>query len=232
MKSLKTAFFCIVLVFLIPLTCFGWKGKVVGVADGDTITVLHHGRGEKIRLFGIDCPEKRQAFGRRAKQFTSSLVYKKRVEVRPVARDRYGRTVALVFVGKLSLNEELLRNGFAWVYTRYCRRDFCSRWRKLEEEARELRLGLWADKNSIAPWRYRHFKKYGYGASAYSVASLKDFASKAQQEVPVIFRGNARSKVFHRPGCKYYNCSGCSVEFRSREEALAAGFKPCRRCSP
>ncbi len=64
---------------------------MVGVADGDTITVMHNGKGERIRLHGIDCPEKRQAFGNRAKQFTSKLVFGKTITVQLVDRDRYGR---------------------------------------------------------------------------------------------------------------------------------------------
>ncbi len=73
-----------------------FTGRVVGVADGDTITVLHKGKGERIRLHGIDCPEKRQAFGKRAKQFTSTLVSGKTVTVHVLDRDRYGRTVGEV----------------------------------------------------------------------------------------------------------------------------------------
>jgi len=72
------------------------------------------------RLFGVDCPEKRQAFGKRAKQFTSSLVFGKVVNVTPVTKDRYGRTVALVSVNRKLLNEELIKNGLAWVYNRCC----------------------------------------------------------------------------------------------------------------
>ncbi len=75
-----------------------FTGRVVGVADCDTITVLHNGKGERIRLHGIDCPEKRQAFGKRAKQFTSTLVFGKAVTVQVLDRDRYGRTVAEVLL--------------------------------------------------------------------------------------------------------------------------------------
>jgi len=86
---------------------WGWSGKVVSVIDGDSITVLHDPRAEQIRLYGIDCPEKGQDFGNRAKQLTSALVYGKVVEVEPVTSDRYGRTVALLRVGNTLVNEEL-----------------------------------------------------------------------------------------------------------------------------
>ncbi len=83
------------------------------VSDGDTITVLHNGKGERIRLHGIDCPEKRQAFGRRAKQFTSTLVFGKTVTVQGVDRDRYGRTVGVVLLpgGRSGAWERMLGLG-------------------------------------------------------------------------------------------------------------------------
>jgi len=139
---------------------WAWRGKVVGVADGDTITVLHNGRGERIRLYGIDCPEKRQDFGRKAKQFTSSTVFGKIVEVEPMARGRYGRTVGILYPGGsgISLNEMLIRSGYAWVYVRYCRSPICREWAKRQDEARRTRVGLWSMPNPIPPWSFRHGK--------------------------------------------------------------------------
>jgi micrococcal nuclease len=145
----------LVLLVLFPSLSWAWSGKVVGVTDGDTITVLHAGRGEKIRLYGIDCPEKGQDFGTRAKQATSTLVFGKVVEVEPVDVDRYGGTVALVTVGTTLVNEELVREGLAWVYTRYCKRSVCRAWGLLEEEAREARRGLWAAPYWVPPWQFR-----------------------------------------------------------------------------
>ena len=90
-----------------------WSGKVIGVADGDSITVMRNGKGEKMRLYGIDCPEKRQAFGKKAKQFTSQMVFKRVVKVKPVTTDRYGRTVAWIHCEGKSLNEAILKAGLA-----------------------------------------------------------------------------------------------------------------------
>jgi endonuclease YncB( thermonuclease family) len=123
---------------------WGWPGKVIGVIDGDSIAVIHDGKGEHIRLWGIDCPEKGQDFGTKAKQATSALVFGKVVEVQPVTRDRYGRTVAFVRVGDTLVNEELIRQGLAWVFTRYCGRPICQEWKKLEEQARKAKRGLWS----------------------------------------------------------------------------------------
>ncbi len=131
---------------------------MVGVSDGDTITVLHSGKGERIRLHGIDCPEKRQAFGKRAKQLTSNLVFGKTVTVQVVDRDRYGRTVAEVLLpdGR-SLNRELVRAGFAWWYWRYTPDD--ETLAQLEREARAAKRGLWADPNPIPPWQWRTMRR-------------------------------------------------------------------------
>jgi endonuclease YncB( thermonuclease family) len=99
MKRSKFALFCVLALIIIPAISWAWQGKVVGVQDGDSITVLHDGKGEKIRLYRVDCPEEGQDFGNRAKQFTSSLVFERVVEVKPVTKDRYGRTVAMVYSG-------------------------------------------------------------------------------------------------------------------------------------
>ncbi len=72
---------------------------------------MHNGKGEKIRLYGVDCPEKNQSFGTKAKRFTSNRAYGKLAEVESVTTDRYGRTVALVKVDGQSLTEELLKAG-------------------------------------------------------------------------------------------------------------------------
>src|SRR5438094_4600286 len=104
----------------VPIAFADFSGRVVGVTDGDTIKVMHNGRAEKIRLYGIDCPEKRQAFGTKAKQFTSGQAFGKDVTVQVKDTDRYGRTVGIVILpdGR-SLNEELVYQGLAWWYRKY-----------------------------------------------------------------------------------------------------------------
>jgi endonuclease YncB( thermonuclease family) len=96
-----------------------FTAKVVGVSDGDTITVLKEKTRFKIRLHGIDAPESHQAFGNRAKQFSSDLVFGKTVQIRPLNTDRYGRTLAWVYVNGKTVNEEIVRAGYAWHYKRY-----------------------------------------------------------------------------------------------------------------
>lgn len=134
------------------------RGKVVSVADGDTFTLLTRDNKQiKIRLHGVDCPEKKQDFGARAQQFTSSMVFGKEVAVEVKKKDRYGRSTALVYLadGKM-LNEELLREGYAWHYKTY---DKNPAWAALEAEARKDKRGLWAAKRPVAPWTYRKNRK-------------------------------------------------------------------------
>ena len=129
---------------------------MVHVVDGDTITVSRNAQRVKVRLYGIDSPEKSQYYGQNAKQFTSSQVMGKTVEVEEIDIDRYGRVVGLVSAGDLILNRHLIEYGYAWVYDRYCKRSFCSEWKSLEAEARKNRKGLWKNPNVMAPWEYWH----------------------------------------------------------------------------
>ena len=132
-------------------------GKVVGVSDGDTINVLHNGKAERIRLSGIDCPEKGQAFGQRAKQLTSALVFGKDVTVQVLGHDKYGRTIGEVTLldGRV-LNHELVRAGLAWWYRKYAPMD--ATLERFEAEARNVKRGMWVDPNPVPPWEWRKKK--------------------------------------------------------------------------
>lgn len=127
--------------------------KVIGVKDGDTIEVYFDGKSETIRLLDIDCPEKKQAFGTKAKQFTSDLCFGKEVKiVSNRKRDRYKRLLGTVYIDDLNLNEELLKAGLAWHFKKYSNK---SHYAKLENTARANKSGLWNDNNPIAPWEFR-----------------------------------------------------------------------------
>lgn len=153
-----------VLIGLVTLMSTGlavgesFTGKVVNVTDGDTVVVLREGNiQEKIRLAEIDCPEKSQAFGQRAKQFTLDKAALKNVTVEVRDHDRYGRTVGEVFLpdGK-SLNRELVHNGYAWWYRRYSKDESLG---ELEAQARTARRGLWSDPAAVAPWDWRKSRR-------------------------------------------------------------------------
>jgi len=135
-----------------------FTGKVIKVLDGDTVTVLRGKESVKIRLWGIDTPERKQAFGTKAKKFTSKLVFGKIVTVEEKDIGRYGRVVGVVKLSDgTNLNQELVKNGFAWWYRQFAKKD--KTLPKLEEEARKARRGLWSQKNPIPPWKFRRLKK-------------------------------------------------------------------------
>lgn len=130
------------------------SGSVVAIADGDTFTLLTSNKEQvKVRLHGIDCPERRQDFGQVARQKLSELVFNKNVRIEKKDVDRYGRTIAIVYDEQnRCINEELLKAGLAWHYTAY---DQNPEWAALERGAREKRLGLWSHNDPVAPWEWR-----------------------------------------------------------------------------
>ena len=161
---MKHKFALVLILFLLIFTAASnawatWSGRVVGVADGDTITILHDYEQVKIRLYGVDTPEKKQDFGNKAKRYTNAVIRGKSVRVVPVDQDKYGRTVALVYADDRCLNEALVRDGYAWVYRHYCHKDFCRGWSELEASARKNAQGLWADRNPTPPWEWRKESK-------------------------------------------------------------------------
>ena len=129
-------------------------GRVVSITDGDTLVVLRDKQQVRIRLHGIDSPERAQPYGTRARQFTGELAHQQDVTVVVRDYDRYGRVVAeIILPDGRNLNHEIVRAGFAWWYRQYARGD--ETLEQLEREAREGRLGLWADSAPVPPWEWR-----------------------------------------------------------------------------
>jgi len=135
-------------------------GKVIGVLDGDTIEVLDSSKHpHRIRLTGIDAPEKAQAFGQRSKEHLSGLVFGKQVEVAAGKTDKYGRTVGKVLVNGVDANLAQVKSGFAWHYKEYASEQSATdraAYAQAEEGARAARTGLWRDPKPMAPWEWRH----------------------------------------------------------------------------
>ena len=203
-----------------------WTGKCVGVTDGDTIRVLHDGREEKIRLSGIDAPEKAQALGQRAKQATSALVFGQVVTVVRHDTDRYGRTVADVVTAEgRNVNRELVSAGMAWWYRQYAPGD-----RDLEQReaaARAAKRGLWADPSPVAPWDYRHDEKSGGGRAGerQRQEAVAPSAAPAAGGDTVYVTTNGRK--YHAAGCPTLHGHGSPL---SRAEAQARGYTACKVC--
>lgn len=214
MKTLHKLYF-ILLLLLLPYSIIAQtlSGKVISIKDGDTIEILTADKQTfKIRLNGIDTPEKNQAFGQRARQFTSDLAYLKEVQVIVRDIDRYGRSVGDVILldGKI-LNKELVRNGFAWHYKQYSKDQELA---ELEVQAREKKLGLWADKDPVAPWNFRRGRT-------------------SNEEVKQVYDENAffvtkTGKKYHKMGCSALK----STIQISLEDAKKKGYQPCKLCKP
>ena len=183
-------------------------GQCVGVIDGDTIEILSDGKSLRIRLEGVDTPELGTPYSRRAKQYTSSQVFGRSVMVVPKEYDRYGRLVARILVDDADVSVLLVEQGLAWHYTKYSDDPLLAR---AEKRARSESAGIWSLPNPEPPW-------------------LLPIAGQTESEA--IYHGNRSSKVFHAPWCRYYNCKNCTETFSTREEAVAAGYKPGGQCNP
>ena len=139
------------------------SGRIVSVADGDTVTLLDANlRQHRIRLSGIDAPEKRQPFGNRSRLHLGALVFGKQVTAHCPKTDRYKRAVCRIEVDGIDANLAQVEAGMAWHYKAYAREQSPAdrrRYAKAEDRARETRLGLWADRAPVAPWDFRKARK-------------------------------------------------------------------------
>jgi endonuclease YncB( thermonuclease family) len=221
-------FFTLVLALLmaaalaVPAPAHSLDAMVMAVYDGDTIVVMSDGHKQTIRLYGVDCPEKTQDFGRQAAHFTTAAVLGKTITVRDSGTDDYGRRVGMVMYGGACLNEELIRSGQGWVYRHFCDRPVCSSWVQLEKSARAGKLGLWAQPHPVPPWKFRHAE-----------GRMQQSKQATVHKPPTgLLHGNTSSRVFHSPACAAYTCKNCTAVFTSRDEAVAAGYKPCGKCRP
>ena len=128
-------------------------GTVVKVIDGDTFDMIFEEKKIRVRMFGIDSPERGQAFNVKAKEFTASVIAGKEVSVIIRNKDRYERFVCDVYVGDSTyVNAEIVKAGYAWHFTRY---SDDVQFTELQEEARNDKRGLWQDSNPVAPWEFR-----------------------------------------------------------------------------
>jgi endonuclease YncB( thermonuclease family) len=225
---------CLALILLfLPAACRKKpKGTVVGVADGDTVTVLEDEQTErKVRLNGIDAPERGQPFGETAKQHLSELVFGKVVSVQGKETDRYGRLVGVLILDGKDINLEQLKAGQAWYYRQYesdvepARR---SVYAAAEAEARQARRGLWRDAAPEAPWEFRARQRGEQEPNPTAKpASPTPGSSTAGRLI-----GNRNSRVYHAPGCPGYDkvSEHNRVYFETEQAALAAGFRRAGNC--
>ena len=157
-------FFIIISTIMLQLFPAGeglaMEGIVVKIIDGDSMKIRVDGVVKEVRLYGIDTPEYKQPHSNKAKQFTKRMVDRQLVTVIEKDIDRYGRIVAVVVKRGTIVNMELVREGLAWFYPRYCNEQpLCNEMKQLEETARTARRGLWKDKDPVAPWDWKRQKK-------------------------------------------------------------------------
>lgn len=147
------------------LTCLGLaqadvlEGKVVGITDGDTITVLVDRHEIKVRIAGIDAPEKKQAYGQRSKEHLSNCAFGKNVAIEGNKTDRYGRTIGKVIVDGVDCGLRQVQHGFAWHYKAYAKEQSAMdrvTYAEAESQAATHKSGLWSELHPTPPWEFRH----------------------------------------------------------------------------
>ena len=216
------------------------KGKVVGVADGDTVTVLDENEAErKVRLNGIDAPEKSQPFGEASKQHLSDLVYGKVVNVEGQETDRYGRLVGVLLLDGQDINLAQLEAGQAWYYRQYESEVAPARraaYAAAENAARQARRGLWRDPAPEAPWDFRSQQRAANQSDAPRPSvtpTMKTGATKTETtKTDGHIIGNRNSHIYHRPDCPDYQKVGerNRVYFATEQTATDAGFRRAGNC--
>lgn len=135
------------------------EGQVVGITDGDTVTVLVDRREVKVRVAGIDAPEKKQAFGQRSKEHLSDCAFGKAVSVQWNKTDRYGRTIGKVVSGGVDCGLRQVQDGMAWHYKAYAKEQTPvdrTAYADAESQASARKVGLWSDPHPTPPWEFRH----------------------------------------------------------------------------
>lgn len=154
----------LILLTSLPIAAAEWSGTVVGISDGDTLTVLNtEKRQVKIRLAEIDAPESKQAFGTQSKKSLSDLCFKKAVVVDDHGTDKYKRTLGRLKCDGIDANAEQVKRGMAWAYRQYLTDQTIA---DLEEEAKIAGTGLWAEENPTPPWEFRHGGKLAKAVKA------------------------------------------------------------------
>ena len=140
--------------------------RLVRAADGDSFELKDdNNRTLKVRLYGVDAPEGNQCFGRESREHLLSLMKRTPVRMKTMYKDRYKRTVAIVYLSngkgfdERSVNQQQVQSGMAWVYDSFCKEDVCGTWKIEEALAKKQKLGLWKDEKPMPPWKWRQAHK-------------------------------------------------------------------------
>jgi micrococcal nuclease len=221
LRQVRVVYLCLIICLLYPFlsNILAFEGEVVGVTDGDTITVLHDYVPEKIRLNGIDCPESGQPFGNKAKQFVSEKAFGKQATVIDYGKDKYGRTLGDVLVEDgTDINTELVKVGLAWWYREYSKDATLERF---ESEAKAAKRGLWSEPDPVAPWDWRHNPR-----TRRKTEQKKTARTISATDGEIVYVTKTGHK-YHVEGCRYLK-SSIPMEL----SAAAAHYAPCSVCGP
>ena len=226
-------------VFAWAILCFlpailsaqAMSGKVLGIADGDTITVaLVSGQEISIRLEGIDAPEHGQPFGDASSRNLSHLVFGKEVNLDCTGQQTYGRSVCKVLLPSgEDVDLDQIEAGMAWHYKQYQQLQSGTdraAYGAAEDAARRARIGLWSDPRPVQPQDFRH------GTQSQICLDNSDHRIACSENYDGPVRGNRRSGIYHWPGCPNYDdiAEQNRVEFPSALAADQAGYRAARNC--
>ncbi len=205
--------------------------RVVGITDGDTITVLISGKQQSVvRLAGIDAPEHEQAFGSASEQHLAALISGKNVNLDCGGEESYGRLVCKVLLPNgEDVDLDQVKAGLAWHYKQFQSQQTAAdraAYSAAEDSAREYHVGLWTDPHPIQPQDFRH------GTQSPLCLDKQDHRIACSEQYVGTVRGNVRSHIYHWPGCPNYDdiAEGNRVEFPNAAAAEKAGYRAARNC--
>jgi endonuclease YncB( thermonuclease family) len=221
-----------------------FTGLVSRVVDGDMIHVQRDNEPEKVRLEGIDAPEMGQSFGPKAREVLMKKILARTVTVKPTGTDKYGRTLAVVWIDDRNINLEMVAEGWAWHFKKYSQDTALA---AAENNARTQRRGLWADANPESPWDWRAAEKKRRKeegvARATADPSVPALPPKAKPELTAQSSSNdsrpedqeSRTIVYLAPTGKHYHSIDCADIAKgskaiSLADAKKKGYRACPKC--
>lgn len=213
------------------------EGTVVGLADGDTLTVLDGKTQVKIRLEGIDAPESHQAFGHKSREALAGKTFQKKVRIEWRELDKYNRTLGHVFVDDRWINKEMVQEGWAWHYRQYSKSEVLA---DAESDARTVKAGLWTDSTPIPPWEFRHppapvplvlpapVAAVDAVPTDAAVPTPRPIAAPLEaEEAGEIVYVTKTGQKYHRAGCRHLK-SSIPMALGEAEQK----YSPCSVCNP
>ncbi len=200
------------------------EGKVISIADGDTLTVLVGETPTKIRLEGIDAPESHQAYGHKSREALADKVFHKTVRIEWRELDKYKRMLGHVFMDDRWVNKDMVQEGWAWHYRQYSKSEVLA---DAESDARTAQIGLWAGTDPIAPWEFRHLPKASPPVAKEPPQPKVEPPSKPAEETEETVYVTRTGEKYHRAGCHHLKSS---IPMTLSEAAKR--YSPCSVCRP